>query len=260
MIIDTHCHAGKNWFEPIEVLIKQMELNNVDGSVLIQHNGVYNNNYLLEISKNYPKKFKVCVNLSPEDKNPLENLQNYKDQGASGLRISSNNSYKNVSINDLIKYSGKLNLIISYQGSLDFFASTNFKSLVSQNENTKIVIEHLAGIGYEYPDKIDEFNIAIESLSLKNVFMKIPGQGEYTKRPKILNENFDLGPVPPLVDIVYKKYGSEKMMWGSDFPPCAGREGYMNTLNSIKNNKIFTSKKHIQNVIGNTAAKIWGFK
>ena len=102
MIIDTHCHAGKNWFEPIEVLIKQMELNNVDGSVLIQHNGVYNNNYLLEISKNYPKKFKVCVNLSPEDKNPLENLQNYKDQGASGLRISSNNSYKNVDVYEIV--------------------------------------------------------------------------------------------------------------------------------------------------------------
>ena len=100
----------------------------------------------------------------------------------------------------------------------------------------------------------------IESLSMKNIFIKIPGQGEYTKRPKKLNENFDLGDVPPLVDIVYKKYGSEKMMWGSDFPPCAGREGYMNTLKSIENNKIFTSKKHMQNVIGNTAAKIWGFE
>lgn len=27
MIIDTHCHAGKNWFEPIDMIIAQMKLN-----------------------------------------------------------------------------------------------------------------------------------------------------------------------------------------------------------------------------------------
>ncbi|SVB48487.1 uncharacterized protein METZ01_LOCUS201341, partial [marine metagenome] len=26
LIIDTHTHAGPNWFEPIEMLVHQMEL------------------------------------------------------------------------------------------------------------------------------------------------------------------------------------------------------------------------------------------
>ena len=47
MIIDTHCHAGLNWFEPIENLIFQMDKNFIDKAVLIQHKGS-TNNYLYE--------------------------------------------------------------------------------------------------------------------------------------------------------------------------------------------------------------------
>ena len=39
MIIDTHCHAGINWFEPVENLIFQMDNNSVNKAVLIQHKG-----------------------------------------------------------------------------------------------------------------------------------------------------------------------------------------------------------------------------
>ena len=41
MIIDTHCHAGKNWFLPIESLEFEMNRAGVDGAVLIQHGGTY---------------------------------------------------------------------------------------------------------------------------------------------------------------------------------------------------------------------------
>ena len=29
-IVDTHCHAGRSWFEPIEMLLTQMNANDVD--------------------------------------------------------------------------------------------------------------------------------------------------------------------------------------------------------------------------------------
>ena len=50
-IIDTHCHAGRNWFEPIETLLFQMDSNGVDGAVLIQHGGTYDNDYLFECAE-----------------------------------------------------------------------------------------------------------------------------------------------------------------------------------------------------------------
>jgi hypothetical protein len=55
LIVDTHVHAGKNWFEPIESLLFQMKQNGVDKvrkatrshsnttqAVLIQHKGLMN--------------------------------------------------------------------------------------------------------------------------------------------------------------------------------------------------------------------------
>ena len=48
MVIDTHCHAGQNWFQPIETLEFEMDQAGVDAAVLIQHGGTYDNNYLFE--------------------------------------------------------------------------------------------------------------------------------------------------------------------------------------------------------------------
>ena len=67
IIIDTHCHAGINWFEPIEILILQMEMNNVNKAILIQHAGVYDNSYLVNSLHKYPGKFKACGMINPDD-------------------------------------------------------------------------------------------------------------------------------------------------------------------------------------------------
>ena len=68
MIIDTHCHAGKNWFEPVEMLIHQMKLNSVGKAVLIQHYGS-GNNYLFDCLKSYPDNLALCQLLNGALKN-----------------------------------------------------------------------------------------------------------------------------------------------------------------------------------------------
>ena len=37
-------------------------------------------------------------------------------------------------------------------------------------------------------------------------------------------------PEPPLLGRTLEAFGSERMMWGSDYPPVSGREGYGNAL------------------------------
>ena len=85
MIIDTHCHAGKNWFEPIDMIIAQMKLNNVQKAVLIQHYGS-GNNYLFDCLKNYPDKFSI-VPIIEWDADKLLHAEQIKQNGASGIRI-----------------------------------------------------------------------------------------------------------------------------------------------------------------------------
>ena len=61
IIVDTHCHAGNNWFEPVELLLFQMSRNEVDKGVLIQHRGTHDAGYLLECARRFPGRFSVVV-------------------------------------------------------------------------------------------------------------------------------------------------------------------------------------------------------
>ena len=74
LIIDTHCHAGNNWFEPIETLEFEMDRNGVDQAVLIQHGGTYDNTYLLQEAAKRPGRFKVAVLVDPGSRDPLGDL------------------------------------------------------------------------------------------------------------------------------------------------------------------------------------------
>src|SRR5207245_282300 len=44
-VVDSHCHVSPVWYEPVEVLLSQMERNGVDHAVLIQMAGQANNDY-----------------------------------------------------------------------------------------------------------------------------------------------------------------------------------------------------------------------
>ena len=65
-IVDTHTHAGINWFEPMELLLHQMNLNNVAKAVLIQPRrpltGGYGHTDLFSSAWTYfPGRFVVVV-------------------------------------------------------------------------------------------------------------------------------------------------------------------------------------------------------
>ena len=77
MIIDTHCHAGRNWFLPIESLEFEMNQAGVDAAVLIQHGGTYDNNYLFREATKRHGRFKVVVMIDPDDSDPLGSMENY---------------------------------------------------------------------------------------------------------------------------------------------------------------------------------------
>ena len=59
-IVDTHCHAGVNWFEPVELLLAQMNANGVDKAALIQHRGTFDNGYLFECAPALPGQVRGC--------------------------------------------------------------------------------------------------------------------------------------------------------------------------------------------------------
>ena len=91
-VVDTHTHAGINWFEPVEMLLHQMTLNEVDHAVLIQHGrpeyGTYDHSYLYECVDRFPGKFEIIAIVDSKKTNSLQELEEHKKKGAAGVRLT----------------------------------------------------------------------------------------------------------------------------------------------------------------------------
>ena len=259
MIIDTHCHAGKTWFLPIESLEFEMNQAGVDGAVLIQHGGTYDNDYLFEEAAKRCGRFKVVVMVDPADPDPLGTLETLAEQGAAGVRIAPDGAFNALpDVTDIWRKAGSLGLVISSIGDDKRFASDSFKKIIDDCPDTQIVIEHLAGVGITVAPYTD-FESALECAQRPNTTIKVPGLGEITPRPPILLPDFRFDDIPPLFEMAYEAFGVDRMMWGSDYPPSAGREGYGNSLEGVRSHPVFAKGDDIDWVLGKTAARVWGF-
>ena len=274
-VIDTHTHAGLNWFEPIEMLVCEMGLNSVSNAVLIQHGrpeyGHYDHSYLFECISKYPGKFKVIGIVDPSSSNSVEDLCRLKDQGAVGIRLNMKTHALYEDPFSLWNKIDELDMVVSMMGNVDEFGSQQFIDLVKRYHRVSIIIEHLAGggesAGFPLNGKgpssgFEKFHSAMSTSSFGNVYLKIPGLAEISNRPAALNEVYDTAfydDLPPLFEIAKSYFGVERMMWGSDYPPVSGREGYMNALLGTKNHPTFQNDGELEYILSKTARKVFDF-
>lgn len=91
------------------------------------------------------------------------------------------------------------------------------------------------------------------------VYMKVPGLGEISTRAMPVRTPFPLDDAPPLIEMAIEAFGANRLMWGSDFPPSAGREGYGNALRLPMQQVGFVSQTDRDWVFGKTAETLWKF-
>ena len=65
--------------------------------------------------------------------------------------------------------------------------------------------------------------------------------------------------IPPFMAMTYDAFGASHIMWGSDFPPVAGREGYHNTLQWTMEHLAFRSEGDKEWIFGKTALSLFKF-
>ena len=257
--VDAHCHAGESWYEPINALRFHLEENQINKAVLIGHMGAYDNNdYLLECKNNFPNKFAVVGVFDLDDVSyDNDNLIQLELDKFDGVRISAENIIKPEYLS-ILRIISELGLAISCLGEWPQFYSESFIRIAQENPELNVVLEHLAGIGHnshyqkEYCEKIKQFS------NHKNIYIKIPGLGEINNKPDILfrKSAFD-NKSEQLLEITLRNFGSERMMWGSDYPPVSNREGYTNSFKEIVDSPVFQNDSDLCNIIGGTAHKLF---
>ena len=258
-IVDTHCHGGANWFEPVELLLYQMNVNSVDKAVLIQHGGTYDNRYLFECAERFKDRFAVVVIVDASDPDAPQTLEKWAAFGAVGVRLGPTVRSPGQDPLAIWRKADELGLVVSSLGDVEDFASDEFTRLVVDLPNLPIVIEHLAGVKQGAQPPYAAFKRALALSRHPNTYIKVGGLGEISLRPPVLQPYFAFDHVPPLIEMARDAFGPRRMMWGSDYPPVSGREGYRNALNGVAEHAAFKSAEDREWVMGKTALSVFRF-
>ncbi len=258
-IVDTHCHATPYWFEPVEILLDQMTRNDVDYAVLIQINGVYDNAYLTECLRRFPGRFSGVGLVDIGSPDALDKLADFPALGLEGVRLNASNRSPGADPLAIWRKADELGLIISCAGQAGEFGSPDFENIVKELPNLKVIIEHLGGGGRDTAP-YDAYHRVLALAQYPNTYMKIPGLGEICARPMPFVQPFPFANnVPPLVEMAVTAFGAQRLMWGSDFPPVAFREGYRNALRWPMEQVSYASEEDKEWIFGKTAASLFRF-
>lgn len=261
VIVDTHVHVNPGWYEPVETILFQMERNGVDKAVLVQYRGNYDNRYELECVRKYPGRFAAVVMVdtqSPDALETLETLEMWVREGAVGVRLAPEERSPGPDPLAVWRKASELGLVVSSLGTVENFASDEFRSLVEDLPDLTIVIEHLAGAKPEPDLDMSLFDKAMGLARYPNTYIKLPGFGEVLPRPfPFRDPPFDTP--PPCVRMACEAFGARRMMWGSDYPPSGSREGYANALRFPMERIDFFTDEDREWAFGRTALSVWRF-
>jgi predicted TIM-barrel fold metal-dependent hydrolase len=283
LLIDAHMHVWSgdparfpfaHPYEPkfmppkiaatVELLIDEMDRHGVSQCVLVQTiSHGWDNSYLADCLKRYPKRFRGQGLIDPTDPQVAEKLQYWVTKhGLAGVRFSP------------MYYQGKddwLNAKTSYPlweraeklgAVFNFFITAGqlpkLEDMVSRFPKVKVVIDHLARVDLQAKDAEDQTKKLLALARYPNVWVKVSELNILSPSKKYpYKDTF------PLVKRVYDAYGPDRLLWGTGFPGAtraqAERPSLEQELALIEREIPFFTDADRAKILGGNAAKVWGF-
>ena len=202
MIVDTHSHAGINWFEPVETVLHQMNVNDVQKTMLIQHGGNYHNRYIIESVKRFPGRFGAVVWVDVEKPDALQTQERLAQQEeVVGMRLHPFERSPGPDPLAIWRKAAELNLPVScFPRAAEQIADPEFQKIVEELPNLTFILEHLAGAYRPLsPESVtapyDAYREALTLARFPNTYIKIKRNISPTLCPQ--KEYCPIAPVHP---------------------------------------------------------------
>ena len=220
------------------------------------------NTYNFECIRQHPDRLRLVVLVDITRSAAIDELERLVEQGATGVRMRAD--WRSPGDDPLAFWRAamRLDLPVSCMGTSAEFADPEFSELLGALPDLSIIIEHLGGNNRPdaevapYPLRQKVFDLA----RFPNVFIKVPGLGEFCKRAIPLDPTFPFEPDNlPLLEIAHAAFGPDRMMWGSDYSPVSMREGYRNALHYPREYFAAYHLADCAQIFGGTAARIFNF-
>lgn len=261
-LVDAHCHASPLWFEPVEPLLFQMDQNGVGKAVLTQVLGQFDNGYQEECVARAAGRLASVGAVDAGAADAPEQVRHWAGRGMAGLRLRPDVRSAGDDPLAIWRAAADAGLAISIGGAAANIVSEAFAALVATFPRMTFAIEQLGG--WTRPDCDGDpatWEAILRLDRFPNVSLKLPTLGQIAPR--------QIGkPLPkdgPVLDAsrgeilleALSAFGADRLMWGSDFPVVASREGYANALNWTR--AIFDGRlrDEVNALFGGTAERIF---
>jgi L-fuconolactonase len=222
--------------------------------------GQFDNEYQFECVRRYPGRFANVVMVDTERPDPTQQLERLAQRGASGVRLRPTTRSPGDDPLAIWRAADRLGLVVSCGGDSSGFASDEFASTIQALPGLRVVIEHLGSVSRRDLDAAQQARRrAVFGLArFPNTFIKVTGLGEFSERAMPVPGGFPfVQPIPALLEEAYAAFGPSRMMWGSDFPPVAAREGYYAALNLTRDQFAARSQSDRELIFGETARSVF---
>jgi L-fuconolactonase len=262
-LIDAHCHASPLWFEPVEPLVFQMDQNGVEKGVLTQVLGQFDNSYQEMCMARFPGRLASVGAVNAGAEGAADEVRRWAERGMAGLRLRPEARSPGSDPLAVWRAAAECGLAISCGGASGNIVCDDFHSLAAEFPAMPIVLEQLGG--WTRPDCDKEAATWRGILALArfaNVSVKIPTLGQIAPRqigkplPNDGSPVLDAAQGAILIEALHA-FGPDRLLWGSDFPVVASREGYANALNWTRDLFAERPQEEVDAIFGGNAQRIF---
>ncbi len=237
---------------PPELFKAQDEVGGVRWTVLIQPRYyLWDNTYLAQAATEFPDRFVVAGRVDPRASGASDRLRELMQwPGYRGIRLAPNTDpdrWLDGADQDPLwtaaaSTGATIGLLIAWE------QLPQAAEMARRHPDVTIVIDHLGSPDYSEPSSIKNL---LRLADFPSVYVKLSGY------PGGTGEGYPYRTAHTLIERIYRAFGADRVMWGTDWPVCLSRATYREAFESAWNLP-FLSDDDRQWIFNGTARKAWG--
>jgi len=247
VIIDGYAHCGIRKYQPVEVVLDVMTKTGVDRALLCQHLAEYDNSYLAEVAQNYPEKFAAVFLVNPSEPDASATLRYWNHAGQfRGVRSLAQWMEPHFLLWKEAVQLGLRLVLYAPEGIGEVVPS--IRRLLRECPGGRVIVSHLGN-----PKLVDGKLVSGSELfeldQEAGVFVLVSGLSMFCAYPYTELREY--------VSEVIRRFGSDRLIWGSNFPVCGDQDAYARDLLQLRSGEWGTSSDDIQKIVEGNAKKLW---
>lgn len=245
-MIDAYCHCGISKYRPVGDVLATMHRCRIDRAVLVQHLGEFDNSYLAQVVEQYPNRFAAVGLVDPKGQWDRVLSELVASQRFRGVRVNCEMMGDNPRLCGEVLLHG-LNLVVCIDQPMPSVFPV-LHELAEMETDGKIVLSHMGGLVLDRVHS-NATAIGVEFASRKSVFVNLSGMSMFCEYPYETLERF--------VRTLVGKFGTNRLMWGSNFPVCGDAESFCRDLHLVRVGAWGLTDDQVQRVLHNNAENVW---